>query len=183
MSTVSWTGGNEPTPVTRQMIRPALAGAGRNRVVHVGEHDRLGPGHERRGSEHRRRHGDDHVDVGTVVVLNQQRDVGDLPLGVRPADLQVDPLLDALLLQAVEEALHAQVGAFFRREIDKADLVFHHGAGRGAPAGSEQDGHQKSKCSIPCRSHVPESETRQRRECEILAIKSWSWKRHVQPQL
>ena len=136
------------------MIRPALAGAGRNRVVHVGEHDGLGPGDGRRGSEHRRRHGDDHVDVGTVVVLNQQRDVGDLRLGVRPADLQVDPLLDAQLLQAVEEALHAIVGAFFRREIDKADLVFHHGAGRGFSARGERAGHQKSESSIPCRTHV-----------------------------
>src|SRR5262249_44818963 len=99
-------------------------------------------------------HRDNDVDVRTVVILNQQRNVGYLRLGVRPADLQVDSLLNALLLEAVEEALHAHVGAFLRREIHQADLVLHDRAARRASARSERGSRQKGECSSPCRTHT-----------------------------
>ena len=59
--------------------------------------------------------------------------------------LQVNALLNTLLLQAIDEALHADVGGFLRREIDQADLLFHRGAARAASARGEQAGHQQGE--------------------------------------
>ena len=79
---------------------------------------------------------------------------------MRPANFQVYALFDALLLQAVKETLHAHVGAFFRREIDKADLVFHHRAARFASARGERADHQKSESGIPRRTHLQDAYVR-----------------------
>ena len=66
-------------------------------------------------------HGENQIDTLAHVVLHKHGNVRNLSLGMSAEDFEISSLFKALLFQPVEEALHAEVRAFFGREVKKAD--------------------------------------------------------------
>src|SRR5438132_1591941 len=104
----------------RQMVSAGISRAGRNGIVHVEKNgwlllDRVaGRGQAGRG------HGQNKIQVLIVVILQEGRNVGDLSLRVRTLHFEVVALLKSQFPQPVEEALHADFRARFRRKVDQA---------------------------------------------------------------